>query len=979
MSDRNSEWITGSGKLDVNLTNEGAYSILVDEISQGQHGESPTSETIINRLASLTGQAPKETKAHVMKEMEGVFEKLSELFGVTNDEAPFTEIKHPVGFTAHSPLADARKEKVAPGFFYSHGFNTDTDFTSFALQGSAPAGRNVADALDSAATEIDNMINEGDLTEMENDIIEEGTVRKRTWKKAWVGKNPVKSRYDKRVQKELAKRLGLTHSGSDVIFDRLLRKRNLLKKYASKYRNVFGGGESVDFTREALPNWAERLWSTSVGGVLMSMMTTLRNLSESAIHGALMLSMMRGQTGAGAFAYAMVQMLLVQGVKLGASGVASGVRAATGVDVKDRTLTLPLPVKMLANAGRKAWGHVKYKEGFVGKTKGVVTPHIAAAARGLLTPLVEEIANVLPRRTDEYKALEEADMDMPVTPEDTAINYDEFAETGGRIIDPETHSGFAPYAIFLRSMKHMLGQWESGVALLGRPIFPRLGDVFANNVMGNLGQQLGHEISRKARYAYLRRVKAGVPMSEKITPEELLGSTFGIMKQNGFSWNEARAFISKAGVTNIEAQVRDFWERLAAAPDKKAMKKETLFDGSQMERLGAIMIMANNMATPSNRPIQFRESRWTNAMFALMGWPINAMQNWLKLSAVTDKSAGKLGERSQQRLQAAIWFGVALGYSIPENWLLEWLMRGIDMGLYGKRRMTALPGVKGLIKSETAGGSEELQAYLSLAFQSVPMIGSSMNALFNDKPGRAQIQPGNLLFTQAGAWYNFFNSAARTKDLGRSAIHLAHTVAPMSKAVTYRISSWQQGAALNTNAERALGAGYKDQQALKDFSSWRAFSNEPDEFNPVRDYFRAAVALGDWEYARQQFETAVTTKQMIHKKTMGEELSRKDALKGVRQSFRSGDVLSRMFKGGKGPTRAMLLEYSETMTPADKDHLFSNLEMWEKAFNMFGLGNLYGRTESSTSKKSSSRGARPKGQRPKGQRPRPRGPRPTAP
>ncbi|HIA04055.1 MAG TPA: hypothetical protein EYN66_19520 [Myxococcales bacterium] len=425
---------------------------------------------------------------------------------------------------------------------------------------------------------------------------------------------------------------------------------------------------------------------------------------------------------------------------------------------------------------------------------------------------------------------------------------------------------------------------------------------------------------------------------------------------------------------------------MADAPDKKAAKKETLFDGSQMERLGAIMIMANNMATPSNRPIQFRESRWTNAIFALMGWPINAMQNWLKLTAVTDKSAGTgpLGPRGRQRLQAAIWFGVALGYSIPENWLLEWLMRGIDMGLYGKRRMTALPGLdwvpgmKGVIQSETAGGAEERQAYLALALQSVPMVGSSMNALFNDKPGRAQIQPGNLLFTQAGAWYNFINSSVRTKDVGRAAIHLAHTVAPMSKAITYRISSWQQGAALNTNAERALGAGYGDQQALKDFSSWRAFTSEPDEFNPVRDYFRAAVALGDWEWAREQFETAVTTKQLIYKRTMGEELSRKDALKMVRQSLRSADVISRKFKGGKGPTRAMLLKFCETMTPADRDHFFSNVAMWEQAFNRFGLGNIYG-PGPSTSKKSSSRGGRPRSQRPKSQRPRARGPRPTAP
>lgn len=913
ISDRNPEWVTASG-IDASI-NEGIYSMVSEEIRDGSlletYNETElTAQLIASRLAEAAGVGVETGTAEVpsikeqlMQEFAPVLDNLAGKFDKeNNNKNPFLQISTTEGI---SSLTEGRRDKIAPSFFYTYGFNNEQQFQSFVSQGQLPAAQGVISALKSAQTEIGQLINTSQLDALAKKYMNQ------------LGKKGKKAdRYSRKVQKAIAKELGIKIVSDNSVQFQLTKQYENLGQYIRDFEEVYGSAGGSDYSVDSLPNLAQRAWGVTVGSLLANPMTTIRNYTDTLINGALAVQMIQGGTGIMPIIHTILRSLMVSVIKGGGSFIVSGAKIAT----------YKLPIV-------GTWKAVKRGTGIDGHP-----PSLYGAIRALLTPTIEELAETLPSRTREYEMLRRQGLGMPTTPEQTSINFDELLETGGRILSPmqaEESSKLNPAkALFWRGLGKGIGAWEAGLNVLLRPLMQRMGDVAANNLLANLAAHVGHTMQRKAKLAYANRIKQGINLDETLEPEELLGNFMGLLKQNGTTYNEALTFLSKAGVTNLEEQVKDYWQRLASAPDKASRNQEKLFTQSQLDRMAAVLVMSNNIATPSNRPLWMKKSRLNSIMFALTGWSFNQLQNWMKATAAT---GGESGWQAKRRVQMLMLIMAPIAFGIPDNWILEWLMRGVDEGLYGRRRITRLP-------NETAGWQQdgiqwdETKAVLSLATQSVPLLGSSLNAYWNDLPGRAQHTPAGLVTGQLGAAVDFFVNGKSTGNLEQTGIAAINRLLPISRAVTYRVSKWQKAKTKNDNARRAIRATYSDAKAIRPITGG-AMGYVPDEFTPLKEMWAAAVADGDWAEARRLYDEGIDTYRYVREEATGRKISREQAERNMKSSLSTANPVAKALQ--YKPDRKTFYENIAHATEKDAGTIRSNLKNWEEAHRIFDLTSIF--------------------------------------
>ena len=915
ITDRNPEWVTASGR-DASV-NEMLYGLIGEEIRDGslmllEDETDLSAQSIAVRLATAAGVSVEtgseegglSMKEQLMEEFIPVLDNLKEKFKPENNNAtPIIQIAKTEGI---SPMTEGRLDKVAPSFFYSLGYNNEMDFQSFVSNGQLPLAQSVVKALKSANDEIERLLKVGEFEALTQKYM----------------KKFGKDRYHPKVQKAVASEIGVAATGGDQVEDYLRKKSKYLKQYTSDFDKVYGDGGLSDYTVESMPNIAQRAWGATIGGILANTMTTTRNFTDTLINGALAVQMLQGGTGVAPVLYTILRGLMVNVIKMGSSFVVSGSKIAV----------YKLPILGTWKAVRRGTGTDGHPASLYG------------AIRMFFVPTVEELSNVMPSRTSEYKMLREQGLGMPTTPEQTSINFDELLETGGRILsDPETSDASAFKSIPKRILWNGVGAWEAGIQVLLSPLMQRMGDLAANNLLANLAQSVGHNMERKARLAYAKRVELGISMDEKLAPEDVLGNFLGVMKANGVTYDEARSFLAKSGVTNIEQQVRDYWQKLAAAPDKAARKKIRLFKQEQLDRMAATMVMSNNIAAPSNRPLWQKKSRLNSVMFALTGWSFNQLQNWSRMINRTGKESKS--EQGKRHLQMMIFLAASTGFQVPDNWLLEWMNRLMDEGLYGRRRITRLP-------NETAGWQQpglqrdEALAWGALATQSVPLVGSSFHALWNDLPGRAQHAPAALLLNQTRTVYDFFANSYKTGRPDMAFVDSVNRLLPISRAVTYRVSKYQQNKVLNDNAKRAIRATYSDSNAVEPIKGGM-LGSKLDEFTPYRQEWAAAVAGGDWKEARRLYDEAIVVYQDVSEDRTGRKISLKQAEKNLKSSFNSANPVSQALR--YKPDRQTFFENIEHATESDKNYIKSNLKQWEKAVGMFGLADIFAKSKSPSS------------------------------
>jgi hypothetical protein len=914
ISDRNPEWVTASG-IDASI-NEGIYSMVGEEIRDGSLLETYnepelTAQLIASRLAEAAGvgvetgtEEVPSIKEQLMQEFAPVLDNLAGKFDKeNNNKNPFLQISTTEGI---SSLTEGRRDKIAPSFFYTYGFNNEQQFQSFVSQGQLPAAQAVITALESAQTEIGELINTSQLETLAKKYMNQ------------LGKKGKKAdRYSRKVQKAIAKELGIKIVSDNSVQFQLTKQYENLGQYIRDFREVYGSAGGSDYSVDSLPNLAQRAWGVTVGSLLANPMTTIRNYTDTLINGALAVQMIQGGTGIMPIINTILRSMMVSVIKGGASFVVSGAKIAT----------YKLPII-------GTWKAVQRGTGIDGHP-----PSLYGAIRAFLTPTIEELAETLPSRTREYEMLRRQGLGMPTTPEQTSINFDELLETGGRILSPtqaEESSKMNPAkALFWRGLGKGIGAWEAGLNVLLRPLMQRMGDVAANNLLANLAAHVGHNMQRKAKLAYANRIKQGINLEETLEPEELLGNFMGLLKQNGTTYNEALTFLSKAGITNLEQQVKNYWQRLASAPDKASRNQEKLFNQSQLDRMAAVLVMSNNIATPSNRPLWMKKSRLNSIMFALTGWSFNQLQNWMK---ATSSTGGESGMQAKRRVQMLMLIMAPIAFGIPDNWILEWLMRGVDEGLYGRRRITRLP-------NETAGWQQsglqkdEFFAYASLATQSIPLIGSSLNAYWNDLPGRAQHTPAGLVTGQIGAAVDFFVNGKSTGNLEQTGIAAINRLLPISRAVTYRISKWQKAKTKNDNARRAIRATYSDAKAIRPITGG-AMGYVPDEFTPIKEMWAAAVADGDWAEARRLYNEGIDTYRYVREEATGRKLSREQVERNMKSSFSTANPVSKALQ--YRPDRKTFYENIAHATEKDASTIRSSLQNWQTAHKIFDLTSIFG-------------------------------------
>ena len=900
ISDRNPQWV----KKTSDGVTEGVYNLVAEELRQGiiadKLGDGEVlADAIAQRIADLASlESVDQAKAMFMEEVTPTLEALervtnSEIKDRTGDSAV---TKH--SYRVASPFQQQRKDVLAPYFFYDYGFNNDYEFGAFGFKGATGPAANVVTALKSALAEL-NSFTEGNQIK----VLEKEFARK-------LGKG-IKS---KEVQTAVAAKLGLKgKAGGAYLNVRSLinTKQNALIRYTEDFEKAFLKEDNKERVADLAPGVGERLYGVTIGGVLMSVLTLSRNIAEAPIHGGIVHSMLLGNgamSTAKGFGIGMLYTLW-QGAKLSGRLVQHGGKAVTwGLIAK----SIPSAIK----SGKQ----------FKGRPDAML--------RGFLAPMVEEIANVIPKRNAEYEELKKFGLEMPIDPSETAGNFDRLIETGGRIVE-------GPENIPTKILSSMLGQYESGITMIGRTIFPRLGDMFGNNILAKMGYNVAHELEKRARLAYGHRAKDGTSLNtldEPLTPEELMGGQLNIWKGNKASWDEMRKFLGKAGITNLNATIQDYWDRLAANERAgKSNRHENLFKAPERDRIASLMVTAINMATPSNRPLLFRNSTLARMLFSLMGWPSNAATLWSKaaLSRSGDSASNKL-MRLKEAMNSFIWIAMAMGAAIPENYLFEMLMREIELVLFGRHRITKLP-------HEASTAEQQAFSVLGLATTPVPFVGGALNDMFTGLPGRAVSTPGNLIM---GKIRDVTSFAMDTYATGLSSkeswiIHgtrFLNSALPITRAVT-RVVPYVEGMNKNLNTVRLIRKLSADQSQIKSPVGYERGLFSPSKANAltaVKKIWAGHVGNGNFKEAKLTYNMMVdiAVEKKLYKNKAEAKRNINAALRGI-TPIRGAYLTS--------PTKRT---FYDNLSKSDFNkkkvaEVKANLDNWEKAFRQSGVGDLF--------------------------------------
>ena len=886
IGDRNPQWVRATKEDGIS---ESVYNTIASELRENRHEDDGQSvpDYVAQRIADLSSlESVSKAKEMLMEEITPVLESLEKVMG--------KEIKEPEGessvtvqnYRSASPFDTQRKDVLAPYFFYDYGFNNDYEFGGFGFKGATGPAANVVRSIDSAIEELNNLSTGNLIEKLEQKYAKRLGLRKKSTK----------------VQQAIAKELGMDVKVGGTYPDIrtfIRSKKAVLEKYSESYKKAFTQVGSSEYSADLAPGGGERFYRSTIGGVLMSILTLARNLAEAPIHGGIIYNQLLGNGVFGTpigFATGMLY-TLQQGLVLAAKTTWYGGKATTfGVLTK----SLPSAFKGVVES----------------RGKKLLRPD--QMLRGFIHPITEELANVIPQRNREYQMLAERGLAMPVDPSETAGNFDRFVETGGRLVEQGSDN------LITRTLGGLMGQYESGLALVGRPIFPRLGDLFGNNILAKLGYNVAHHLEKRAREAYYARKEEGVSFDEMISPEELT-------RGNKASLAEARNFASKSGVSNLDQAVKDFWNKLEEAERTgESTRHINLFTAPQRDGMAATMVTTINMATPSNRPVQFRTSTAARWFFPLMGWPANAATVWGRAAFGRSGQAGRLREF----LNSMVWIGMALGAAIPENWLFEKLMREIEMAAFGRQRITILP-------DEATTTEGKTMAYLGLAATPVPFVGGALNAYFTGLPGRAINTPGNLLIGKVGEVVRFAADVAGGEFKGDAwsvhGVRFANSFLPITRGVT-RFMPYAEGMNRNLNGVRLIR---------------RLTINRKDNIRPPSAYTRSPFSTGNanaltapkkiwaghignknFKEAKRVFDSMVdiAVEQKLYK-------TKDEARRQIRSALRGLSPIRGAWKSS--PTRRAFYEQLSTNDPDSLKFVKELLDDWERGLRDIGGGSVY--------------------------------------
>lgn len=872
INDRNPEFIAQAPS-----SLETVYNDVAAEVRENK--TSPEVEAIVERIAELGSKSKDEVKVQIMEELAPMLNRLAEFVTSEDDTDPALTIS---SYRKDSPFSKARKDALAPYYFYQHGFKSTLDMRRFAMLGFSQPFEQLVSAVKSMSTELDTI--KTGLLSQERTIMREAKFRGMELDSI-------------EVQRELGKRIKLAvKDGRSFIpvrdqIDILKQEADI---YVDRFVNAFDPS-SVGQREDMLPAWWQRSWGIAVGGTLQSFGVLLKNKLDSTIYGGLQLGYLTGQTGATAFMSSMLyHMPVVAGKMMGSA--AKSVGPALG-----KTFT-----KGFHNALR-------------GTKNARGLDKLIAPIRGFLSPAAEEYSMNMPLRIKEYQMLSDRGLGMPVTPEATMESLEGDLVSGGRGVGAyRNDNAMIQYGV--RGMMSLVGEGEAVLALTGRPFFPRIGDIAGNTIISRLAYQFVNRLDYMLRRVYMRRQDRGTDMSKDISPEELLGRYLGVFKANRASYNELLNTLGRAGVTNFQAEAQNFLAKIAAGETDAQF-----LTNKQRDQVASIFVTMSNAATPTNRSLVAKTSAAWNVALSLMGWGLNMFQVFGEKTFLFSRSRqGAAHEKAMQSFASLVFLVAAMAATVPEAELVGWLVRLWKKHVLGKEDTRTL-------MQDVVGLDKKAKVALSLSPSTIPLMGAGIEAYLNNTPGRGLHHPGSLAIGKVSDLAAYGIGVAATGDWTYRGAETLHSITPMTQAFT-RFTEQQKGKNISLAASRLIRKYYGDQDQIDPpyFKNKLEKALGLSELNPLKDRFSSEVARGDAREAVATFAEMVRT---------AKEIGKEDPIGSVKASLRGRNPVNYTLRSK--PTKSEFFRQLKDMPSPERTRLVEILSRYQKVWSALDLGPLF--------------------------------------
>lgn len=487
-----------------------------------------------------------------------------------------------------------------------------------------------------------------------------------------------------------------------------------LDNYTAKLRDVYKPGGKAIVEELSLVN---RVLGTFIAGILFSEYTVTRNALEGGfLWNGIRLSKIYGST-LEAFPQAFLQ-LFINTLKLGFNAVPAVARGATKLHPFRAVATL-------ANTG-----------------------NILAAEKDLFGDAVMEVANSLFGKNQLYRDLQSAGLALPVYPKEQLGAMAELPFTGGEIT-AEAYSDVPLLAVAQKMGGGILSFLDAQMALFVRPLSPRIGDLLANMTIGSSTLKGLQNLEGQARKTFAAYQAAGtaVPAGHIFTPNEVLGSWFGGTRTEN-DLREIELWFNDAGIP-LHDSLRAYMERLAT----QGAAAEWLTPEEKL-RLITSAVEASNAATPLNRPLALKKNTLVRVLGALLGWNVNAYRTLINMLS---RSASDPNYNAYQlRLAIGMWFLAVLAFSALGQYGIEEVMRFLAKFVRGEERATRLPTEQ--------EGERAAKAWITYAFNTIPLVSTAVNSAFSDMPNRAAFSPNFLIQSKLIDLGNYVAGAVNSRD-----------------------------------------------------------------------------------------------------------------------------------------------------------------------------------------------------------------------
>lgn len=389
------------------------------------------------------------------------------------------------------------------------------------------------------------------------------------------------------------------------------------------------------------------------------------------------------------------------------------------------------------------------------------------------------------------------------------------------------------------------------------------------------------------------------PKSEKnlLSAREVFPRGWGDASANPATWfprlrsddsdlQKARSIFEAAGL-NLDEEAAKFMAEL-----DKGNKNATFMDESARNSLINTVIDDANRSSASNDPLRLKQKTFWNVLVSpFMFWKtrmFSQFMNMLSGAQQMEGSAGTVGKlRKERMLQVA---AIATTVLLPAMFYGAMTSAG-DEEAARRMRLALFNQITGFRQPwEREGTESQARGWLVHAFNGVPFIDMAMNAMMNDMPNRASMDPSLVAVEKLKDIARYVGGVAQTHDVFYKLPQLIGGLFPDTKLVMNRMES--QAGKRDVANVAALVSRNGPTELLRPSGAGNAGGVMVNELTPYADKMVNAAAGGNMPEFQKVYEEAVQ---------VARNLGRPDPEKVVAQMFKSRNPYSRALKSEMTP------------------------------------------------------------------------------